>query len=137
MQKEKSKSPKSTSSPPVPRKNDVKMVIVVNNSLDMGKGKIASQSCHSAVSLVRHLIESNQRDLLKKWAENLEAKIVVKCDSKIELLTLFKSARECNLQSYYTTDAGRTQIEPGSITTLAILGISEEIDKLTGKLKLL
>ncbi len=116
--------------------NKVKMVIIINNSLGMKKGKMISQACHSAVGLTTYLLETNQRDILKQWKENLETTIVVKCDSEIELLEYYHKSKKIGLESVYMIDAGLTQVPVGSKTTLAILGNSLDIDKITGHLRL-
>lgn len=49
-----------------------------------------------------------------------------------------KKAREAGLNTYIVRDAGHTQVEPGSMTVAAIgPGDGEEIDVITGSLKLL
>lgn len=48
-----------------------------------------------------------------------------------------KIAQEKDLPSYLVEDAGRTQIPSGSLTVLSIIGKVEDVNSVTGKLKLL
>jgi peptidyl-tRNA hydrolase len=47
-------------------------------------------------------------------------KIVVKVDSEEELLEIYKKAKDAKLPCHLVVDAGRTEIEPGSKTVVAI-----------------
>lgn len=117
-----------------------KMIFVVNDSLKMGVGKIAAQVGHAAVGLYRELAETKGEHtfyLLEQWQGNGETKIVVKGETTQALMDLESLAMEHRLPSYLVTDAGRTQVTPGAVTVLGLIGSSHELDKITGKLKLL
>jgi len=120
----------------------VKMVLVVRTDLKMGVGKIAAQCGHAAVGLYQDLAHSKvprERQLLRQWEESASPKIAVKVPSYEEMMKLESKASEppLNLPTHVVLDAGRTQVAPGSATVLAILGPTNEVDQVTGHLKLL
>ncbi|MBB5253250.1 PTH2 family peptidyl-tRNA hydrolase [Sulfurisphaera ohwakuensis] len=118
-----------------------KMVIVVRTDLDMGKGKIAAQVAHAAVSLVLDILNSSNslwKEWLYKWLEEGQPKIVVKVPNLDELNKRYEKAIELNLPTTIIQDAGKTQIEPGTVTCIGIGPAPVElVDKITGDLKLL
>jgi len=95
--------------------------IIVNASLGMGKGKIAAQASHAAVSV----LEKVDDDIIEEWKENGMKKIVLKVSNTEELLELFQKAKR-ELPCALITDAGRTQIESGSKTCFACGPCEEE-----------
>ena len=115
-----------------------KMVFVANSSLKMGVGKIGSQVGHAVLSLY-HFVSSQQDRKLEvdQWERFGAKKIVLKGDDTQHLLDLKQKAVEIGLPNILVHDAGRTQIDPGSLTILALFGRSQEVDSVTGKLKLL
>ena len=131
-----------------------KMIFVVRNDLNMGKGKIAAQCCHAAVGLYRNILYENLdyfeghsigREDFKQWREWLhgweltaEAKICVKVDSEKDMDSLFNTCLKEKINCYLVVDAGRTQIEAGSKTVLGIGPCPiDRMDKITKHLKLL
>jgi PTH2 family peptidyl-tRNA hydrolase len=75
---------------------------------------------------------------LKMSPGKMAAKVVVKIGGENEIIELLKHAKEGNLPFYLVNDAGLTELEPGTITTLGIgPGPEEIIDRITGQLKLL
>ncbi|QKR00021.1 peptidyl-tRNA hydrolase [Metallosphaera tengchongensis] len=117
----------------------MKMVIIVRTDINMGKGKIAAQVAHAAVSLVLQAFSGGTwRDWLDSWLSEGQPKIVVKINSLEDLLSRVERARRDNLPVAVISDAGKTQVEPGTITCAGIgPGPEEEIDRITGDLKLL
>lgn len=102
------------------------MYIVVNSDLlsKMGKGKIASQCCHSACDVIQ-ILEHNTPTCLayKEWNKSGSVKIVLKATEK-EMLKLLESYlwiynRNEDVWCMSTCDFGRTQIPVDSLTTLA------------------
>lgn len=62
----------------------------------------------------------------------------MKIEDEVALMNVTKEARAANLTVSLIQDAGRTQVAPGSRTVLAIgPGLSTDIDKVTGHLKLM
>jgi len=123
-----------------------KMVFVVNNELGMGVGKIAAQVAHAALGLNRLLLqkeeemdpESDALGPLEFWEEyDGEKKICLKGESTQHLLDLKNQMTNCGLDCYLVKDAGHTQVAAGSVTVLSGFGKECDLNKVTGKLKLL
>jgi|TARA_B100001245_G_scaffold172451_1_gene131027 PTH2 family peptidyl-tRNA hydrolase len=115
---------------------NIKQVIIVRTDLDMGKGKIAAQVGHACVLGAEHVRKSNP-DWFSQWWNGQE-KIVLKVSSLKELEHVKHGAIESDLPWSEVTDAGHTQISPGTITCISLGPAPEEkIDKITGDLKLL
>ena len=115
-----------------------KMVFVVNTELKMGVGKIAAQVGHATLALYRLLqTQPSWKEQCKKWEETAMTKIAVQGQSTHHLLELKHRAYELRLPSIIVHDAGRTQVEPGSLTVFAIFGKVADVNEITGKLKLL
>jgi len=114
-----------------------KQVIVMRTDLRMGKGKIAAQAGHAAVSAAEEARIHFQK-WWKQWLEEGQCKIAVKVKSEEELLRLEEEAKDAGLPYALIADRGLTQLEPGTTTCLAIGPVPmREVDKITGKLALL
>lgn len=120
-----------------PPNDEHKMVLVVNDSLKMGKGKIGAQCAHAAVGLVDR--ERRRRpEVLRHWESTGQAKICLKAKDDVELRKLAATAGEIGIPYFIVQDAGRTQVAAGSRTVLAIGPAPKSaLDKVTGNLKLL
>jgi len=113
-----------------------KQVIVVRTDLNMGKGKIAAQCAHASVSALEKA-EREDPEAVSEWKATGQQKSVLKVTGKMELLELFEKVKKI-FPSALIRDAGLTQIAEGETTCLGIGPAEErEIDKYTGKLKLL
>lgn len=118
-----------------------KMVFVVNASLKMSTGKIASQTAHSAVSLYIKAKSSGKKsmfvfDQVDMWVRTGQTKVVVKGKDEQHLLDLERRAVNADLLTTLIRDSGRTQIVPGSLTCLAVFGEIGRVDTITGDLAL-
>jgi PTH2 family peptidyl-tRNA hydrolase len=114
----------------------LKQVIIVRADLGMGKGKIAAQVGHACVLGAENVRKSKPEWFSKWWAG--QAKIVLKVNSETELEKIKHDVIEMGLPWAEVTDAGHTQIAPGTFTCLSIGPAPEEqIDKITSELKLL
>jgi len=112
----------------------MKQVIIVISSLKMTKGKIAAQCSHAAVEAAHRA----NKEVVKAWRAEGMPKIVVKVETKEELLKLIQQAKDSGLANATITDAGRTCVAPGTMTCGAIgPGDEEKIDSITSELKLL
>ncbi len=115
---------------------NIKQVIIVRTDLEMGKGKIAAQVGHACVLGAEHVRKSNPSWFEQWWAG--QEKVVVKVQSLKELEEIKRQAIELNLPWSEVTDAGHTQIAPGTTTCISIGPAPENlVDKITGNLKLL
>ena len=114
-----------------------KQVVAVRRDLEMGKGKIAVQVAHAAVSAAE---EARKRftEWWEAWLKEGQCKVAVRVDSEEELLRLERKLRELRLPFALIRDRGLTQIEPGTTTCLGIgPAPSSVIDTLTGNLSLI
>ena len=111
-----------------------KQVILVREDLKLDKGKMAAQVAHASVEAVLR----SDKDIIKNWRAKGMKKVVLKVKNKEELFKYKEIAKNNNLKTALITDAGRTAIEPGTKTCLAI-GPDEEkkIDEVTGSLKMM
>ena len=115
----------------------MKQAIVVRNDLKMGKGKVAAQVAHASLASAE-AAQGKRPDWYGAWKVEGQAKIVLKVGSEEELEDLLREAKRSGLPASLVRDRGLTQIEPGTVTCLGIgPGPDAEIDKITGKLKLL
>ncbi|NXT84674.1 PTH2 hydrolase, partial [Zapornia atra] len=115
---------------------EFKMVLIVRNDLKMGKGKVAAQCSHAAVSAYKQVQRRNP-NLLKQWEYCGQPKVVLRAPDEETLIQLLGDAKRLGLTVSLIQDAGRTQIAPGSQTVLGIgPGPADVIDKVSGHLKL-
>lgn len=114
-----------------------KQVIVLRSDLKMGKGKIAAQAGHAAVSAAEEARKHFQK-WWKEWLNEGQCKIAVKVMSEEELRKLGAMAKKAGLPHALISDRGLTQLPPATVTCLAIgPAPSSEVDQITGKLALL
>ncbi|MEE8186838.1 MAG: peptidyl-tRNA hydrolase Pth2 [Nitrososphaerales archaeon] len=114
-----------------------KQVLVIRTDLKMGKGKVAVQVAHAAVSAAN--VAKRSRPLwYKSWISGGQAKVAVRISELEELIELRDGAAGNDIPYYLIEDRGLTQVEPGTITCLGLgPAPSHLIDKLTRNLKLL
>ncbi|MDA3856085.1 MAG: peptidyl-tRNA hydrolase Pth2 [Candidatus Woesearchaeota archaeon] len=111
--------------------SELKQVILIRKDLGMSKGKIAAQAAHAAVEAT---LRSDDR-MVSKWRNSGMKKITLKIESEKELYKYLQEAKDFGLTTALITDAGRTEIAPGTPTCLAIGPENEDkIDSITGKL---
>ncbi len=112
----------------------MKQVILVRQDLNLPKGKLGAQVAHAAVACF------NKTNFFKKkrWLATGMKKIVLKVKDLDQLREFSTLAKSAGLTNAMIADAGRTTVDPGTITCLGI-GPDEEdkIDAITGKLKML
>lgn len=113
---------------------DYKQVILVRDDLKLTKGKMAAQVAHASTEA---LLRSHKDDV-SKWRGTGMKKIVLKVKDKDELVKYAQAAEDAGLVSALITDAGHTQLEPGTMTCVGIgPALETKIDKVTGKLPLI
>lgn len=113
-----------------------KLVVCARTDLQLGKGKLAAQVAHAAVGAALDA-QKGAPGLFREWMAHGQPKVVVKVAGLTELEEIARKARDSKLHTHRVTDAGRTQIAPGTVTCLAV-GPDDEgrIDAVTGHLKL-
>lgn len=113
-----------------------KLVVCVREDLGMGTGKVAAQVGHASVDAALRAKRSG--DAFGAWKDAGQPKVVVGVGGLDELEAIERDARAANLPTTTITDAGRTQLEPGTTTVLAV-GPAEgsRLDPVTGHLSLL
>lgn len=111
----------------------MKQAIVARTDLGMGRGKLAAQVAHASLTAY----EDTPSDNRTEWKSGGQKKIVLKANSKDELLDLAEQARREGLPYAVIRDAGHTQLDPGTVTTLAVgPGQEAQVDAVTGELSL-
>ncbi|MDY5871821.1 MAG: peptidyl-tRNA hydrolase Pth2 [Candidatus Methanomethylophilaceae archaeon] len=121
----------------IPTSDDAKMVIVVRADLKLSKGKTAAQAAHAAVNCA---FASKKKDprTFDKWFAEGQKKVVLKVQDLKQLYEIKAMADASGLVNSLITDAGRTEIEPGTVTCLGIGPSTDSmLDKITGDLSML
>ncbi len=118
-------------------KDEIKQVIIVRTDIEMGKGKIAAQAAHA--SLMSYFeAEKKDKKIAEAWLASGEKKIVLKAENIEVLKKLHDAFKYKGVPCALVTDAGLTELPPGTITALGIgPWHSAEIDAFTSTLKLL
>jgi PTH2 family peptidyl-tRNA hydrolase len=113
---------------------EFKQMILIRKDLKMSKGKIAAQASHASVGA---LLKSHKDDI-KKWKDQGMKKVILAVKDEKELLEYKEDAQDAGLVVSLVTDAGRTEVMPGTVTCLGIGPHPvDKIDPVTGKLKML
>jgi len=111
----------------------MKQAIVARADLGMGQGKLAAQVAHASLSAY----EDTDRTTRTEWKGSGQKKVVLKADGEAALFRLADEAERRGLPHAVVRDAGHTQLDPGTVTALAVgPGPDEEVDGVTGDLSL-
>lgn len=136
---------------------ETKQVIIIRKDLGMRKGKMISQGAHASMGAVfsqswvdKAPIKDGMfseikakvipmEEHLENWFNDRFTKIAVSCNSEEELFELANKAEEAGLLHFVCRDAGLTEFNGVSTYTALAIGpaLVEEVDKITGHLKLL
>ena len=113
----------------------VKLAVVVRTDLAMGRGKIAAQVAHAAVAAALGNLEGAD---FAAWLCDGQPKVILKVPTAEQLQDVAQRARASGLPVELVSDAGRTQVTPGTLTCCAV-GPAEgdRIDAVTAGLPLL
>ena len=127
--------PRSSSATEIVATVAVKLVVVVRTDLGMGRGKIAAQVAHAAVAATLASLGTTD---FAAWLAEGQPKVVLKVGTAGQLEDVVRQARASGLPVEVVSDAGRTQVTPGTLTCCA-LGPAEtqRIDAVTAGLPLL
>ncbi len=111
----------------------MKQAIVARADIGMGQGKLAAQVAHASLSAY----EDTDDRTRKRWKGEGQKKVVLKANSESELFELADLAERQGLPNAIIRDAGHTQLDPGTVTALAIgPGDDDTVDRVTGDLSL-
>lgn len=113
----------------------MKQAIVVRKDLKLSCGKIAGQVAHASLRSYWATAKEDRDN----WTYNFnEIKVVLKVQSEDELHNIVMKCEELNIPHSWVFDAGKTQIEPNTLTAVGIGPYDkDEIDEIVGGLKLL
>jgi len=123
-----------------------KLAIVMRTDLEMGKGKMCVQAGHASTMVARKaLFEGTNGSTINKsweiwhqWFNEGQFKVVLKVQNELGLKILAGTVYDKGLSFVKVYDFGLTQVEPNTLTCIAIgPALSEDIDKVTGNLPLL
>jgi PTH2 family peptidyl-tRNA hydrolase len=110
-----------------------KQVIVIRSDLKLSKGKLASQAAHASISAYKRA----KPDAKKRWENEGQKKVVLMAKNIEELKKIKAKCDELKIPNILITDAGLTEVEPGTTTALGIGPDDEKkIDKITGSIAL-
>ena len=111
-----------------------KQVILLRQDLRLPMGKAGSQVAHASVDAVL----KSGRKIVDLWRKEGGKKVILKVKDEKELLKFKQMAEDIGLKAALIMDAGRTVLEPGTITCLGIgPDLEEKIDMVSGKLKMM
>jgi PTH2 family peptidyl-tRNA hydrolase len=75
--------------------------------------------------------------MLKDWERHGEKKVALQIHSQKEMDEIELKAFGLSVPTQVIRDAGRTEVEPGTKTVIAVAGPAYMVDQVTGHLKLL
>ena len=116
--------------------DEIKQAIIIRSDIEMSRGKAAAQAAHA--SLMGYFeVEKADKKIAKEWLDTGEKKIVLKVGDEEALIKLYKAFEFKRVPCALVSDAGLTQLPPGTKTALGIgPWIASEIDQFTKGLKL-
>lgn len=138
---------------------DVKQVIVMRKDLHMRKGKMIAQGSHASMGVVLRAmrggkeycdysppeedytlsIKMEKNSPMERWLGENFKKITLYVNSEEELIDVYDKAINAGIDSIMIKDSGLTEFSGIPTNTCISIGpyYSEDIDKITGHLKLL
>jgi PTH2 family peptidyl-tRNA hydrolase len=111
----------------------MKQAIAARTDVGMGQGKLAAQVAHA--SLMAY--EDADRKAKSEWKGSGQKKVVLKVDGESAVFELAERADREGLPHAVVRDAGHTQLEPGTVTAIAVGPARDDlVDRVTGDLSL-
>jgi PTH2 family peptidyl-tRNA hydrolase len=111
----------------------MKQAIVARRDLGMSEGKLAAQVAHASLSASEDTGRRNRTE----WKGEGQKKVVLGADSESQLFELADKADTEGLPYAIVRDAGHTELDPGTVTTLAVGPARDAlVDRVTGDLPL-
>ena len=100
-------------------------------------GKVAAQVAHAVLGCYK-ATAARDMALLQGWEAGGEATIVLAVDDHMQLEALLAEAAVAGMTTFCVSDAGRTEVAPGTHTVGAIgPDLVEKVDSITGRLSLM
>jgi len=128
------------------KKNDgkAKQVILIRKDLNMSPGKLGAQVAHASLSALLNTSFTKGSNFIipidsaiDNWLLGRFTKICLAVNNEDELLSFYETVKKAGLRVSLIKDAGFTEFNEPTYTCVGIgPELNEEIDKITGKLKL-
>ncbi|MCL5423598.1 MAG: peptidyl-tRNA hydrolase Pth2 [Candidatus Marsarchaeota archaeon] len=99
--------------------DEIKQAIIIRSDLEMSRGKIAAQAAHASLMSYFEAERSDPKKA-KLWLDSGEKKIVLKVSDEQSLIKLYNAFKFRQIPCALVTDAGLTEIPPGSKTALGV-----------------
>ena len=117
--------------------SELTMVFIARKDLKLSAGKLAAQVGHATAECITKAERTEPR-LLDRYMKVGQRKVVCQAANEDELRRLFGEAKEAGIIAALITDAGHTEIPPGTVTVAGLgPGDRDKIDSITGSLPLL
>lgn len=127
---------------------EAKQVIVMRKFPSLRTGKYCAQAAHASMGALLSIAKVDDygdkltinlyNPHIKAWLTGRFKKVTVYVETEQELIDLYDTAQKAGIPSSLIRDAGLTEF--GGVPTITAVGIgpgsAEEIDAITGKLKL-
>ena len=113
-----------------------KVVVCVREDLGMSAGKVAAQTGHAIHALCR---DCPAGPALTAWEDEDGGSTIIclAVSDMTELIKVRDAATAAGISCFPIFDAGRTEVESGTCTVMAVgPATNEELDAITGKLRL-
>lgn len=129
----------NTNSIKISHNNDPTLYIIINHSIKMTIGKIASQIGHGIIKVHTFLLNNNINH--SNWLNNGEKIVVLKADHQIMRSLIdnyeIKIIKQNTINIFPIYDAGKTQVESNSLTIIITTPITDDkVPEIIKKLKL-
>lgn len=108
----------------------IKQALIFRRDLKLSPGKMVVQGAHAAIGA----LERSSLPIVREWKRTGVTKVMLAAADLHQLVQLQEKAHAAGLPTYLVCDAGRTEVDPGTITCLAIG--PGEIDSIIGSLPL-
>jgi len=109
------------------------MALIVRRDLAMSAGKMAVQCAHAAVTCTRRARQHGR--LYDRWLESGARKVCLAADDEVHLNELLAMAETHHVVHALITDAGHTELPPGTVTVLGLGPAPRRtLDAITGSL---
>lgn len=119
-------------------REELKQVIALRSDVRMSPGKLAVQVAHASVeAALAALGNPLWRGWLEAWISQGMKKVVVRGGGEEDLKRIYGKCVEKGMPCSMVRDAGRTELEPGTLTAVALgPAPAKLVDQIAGGLQL-